>query len=206
MAFAAANCDALIVLFRFGSLHCFPNRKSVMSKSPAANRLDQPSDALFASVYSRLKQLAARQLAHDRRNTLDTTELVHELYLRVIGGRELEFEQPGQFYSYAAQAMRHILLDRARNRMRQKAGGEWIKITLNADEHLPAIEAAGQALALDEALKQLEVLDARAARIVELRWFAGVAPEEIARMLQITRRTVDRDWRFASAFLHSALK
>jgi len=178
-----------------------------MHKPPAAaKRIDQPPEELFVALYSRLKHLANRQLAHDRRNTLDTTELVHELYLRVINGRELEFEQPAQFYSYAAQAMRHILVDRARNRMRQKAGGEWVKVTLTADAHLPAIEAAEQAIQLDEALKQLEQTDARAARIVELRWFAGVSPEEIAKMLQVTRRTVDRDWRYASAFLHAALK
>ena len=91
--------------------------------------------------------------------------------------------------------------------MRQKAGGDWVKITLTANQDLlPAIESAEQALALEQALKQLEQMDERAARIVELRWFAGVAPEEIAKMLELTRRTVDRDWRFAQAFLESALK
>ena len=166
-----------------------------------------PPDELMAALYDRLKSLAHRQLARSQRNTLNTTELVHELYLRVINGNELVFEHPAQFYSYAAQAMRHILVDRARDRMRQKAGGEWVKITMTGNEDLlPAIETAEQALALEEALKQLEQQDARAARVVELRWFAGVAPEDIAKMLHLTRRTVDRDWRFASAFLHSVLK
>ena len=164
-------------------------------------------DDLIAALYDRLKQLAHQQLNRGARKTLDTTELVHELYLRVIGGRELAFEHPEQFYSYAAQAMRHILADRARDRMRQKAGGEWIKVTLTSNEDLlPAIESAEQALALDEALTELKKMDERAAHIVELRWFAGVTPERIAKMLGIARRTVDRDWRFARAFLHSVLQ
>jgi RNA polymerase sigma factor (TIGR02999 family) len=172
-----------------------------------ADRPGAPPEDLFTALYERLKKLANRQLAGGRRNTLNTTELVHELYLRVIGGRELAFEHPAQFYSYAAQAMRHILADRARARMRQKSGGEWVMVTLTSNEDLlPAIESAEQAIALEEALKQLEQLDARAARIVELRWFAGVPPAEIATMLQLTRRTIDRDWRFAGAFLHSVLK
>jgi RNA polymerase sigma factor (TIGR02999 family) len=176
---------------------------------PRAGLADRPGkapDELIAALYDRLKQLAHQQLNRGARKTLDTTELVHELYLRVIGGRELAFEHPEQFYSYAAQAMRHILADRARDRMRQKAGGEWIMVTLTAnDDLLPAIESAEQALALDKALTELEKLDERAARIVELRWFAGVTPERIAEMFGLTRRTVDRDWRFARAFLYSAL-
>ena len=171
------------------------------------DRPGKPLDELTAALYDRLKQLAHQQLARGARRTLDTTELVHELYLRVIGNDELTFEHPAQFYSYAARAMRHVLADRARARMRQKAGGEWMMVTLTANEELlPAIESAEQALALEEALQQLEQQDARAARIVELRWFVGMAPEDIAKMLQLTRRTVDRDWRFAAAFLHSALK
>jgi RNA polymerase sigma factor (TIGR02999 family) len=172
-----------------------------------AGRAGSPPDDLIAALYDRLKQLAHQQLNRGARKTLDTTELVHELYLRVIGGRELAFEHPEQFYSYAAQAMRHILADRARDRMRQKAGGEWIKVTLTSNEDLlPAIESAEQALALDEALTELRKMDERAAHIVELRWFAGLMPEHIAKVLGITRRTVDRDWRFARAFLHSVLQ
>ncbi len=163
-------------------------------------------DALMSALYGQLRKLAHQQLARGARQTLDTTELVHELYLRVIGGDELKFEYPAQFYSYAARAMRHVLVDRARGRMRQKAGSEWVMVNLTANEDLlPVIECAEQTLALDEALTQLEKVDARAANVVQLRWFAGVAPEEIARLLQLTRRTVDRDWRFAAAFLQSAL-
>ncbi len=165
-----------------------------------------PQDLLFAQCYERLKDLASRQLARGSGNTLDTTALVHELYLRVNRQRELAFEQPAQFFAYAVRAMRHLLADRARDRLRLKAGGDWIKVTLTGDSALfGMIENAEQALALEEALQRLEREDPRAARVVELHWFAGIGAEEIATMLGLARRTVDRDWRYARAFLHAAL-
>ena len=177
-----------------------------MAETPAAAAPDAaPLDDVFGAVYERLKGLASRQLARGARGTLDTTALVHELYLRLNSGRELAFAQPEQFFAYAARAMRHLLADRARNRLRWKAGGDWIKVTLTGNDALPAIESAEQALAIEEALAKLEQLDARAARVVELRWFAGLDPEQVAAALQVTRRTADRDWRFARAFLHAAL-
>jgi len=167
----------------------------------------QPVGALFDAVYDRLKAMASRQLARGSRGTLDTTALVHELWLRVNTGRELAFEHPAQFFSYAARAMRHLLADRARDRMRQKAGGDWIRMSLTGSEALhPQVESAEQALALEEALTRLEQVDARAARVVELRWFAGLSPEQVAELLGLTRRTIDRDWRYARAFLLSALE
>ena len=165
-----------------------------------------PTEDVFAEVYERLKQLASRQLGRGARGTLDTTALVHELYLRIDGGRELAFEHPAQFFAYAARAMRHLLADRARDRLRQKAGGDWIKVTLTGDALHPLVESAEQALALDEALTRLEQVDERAARVVELRWFAGLPAEQVAELLQLTRRTVDRDWRYARAFLLAALE
>lgn len=178
-----------------------------MSEPNATDTARPKSDGMFEAFYERLKRLASRQLARGAHGTLDTTALVHELYLRIYTGRELAFEQPMQFFTYAAQAMRHLLMDRARDRMRQKAGGEWVKVTLTgSDDILPAIESAEQALALDGALKQLEQIDARAARVVELRWFAGVLPDQIAEIMQLTRRTVDRDWRFARTFLLTLLQ
>ncbi len=162
--------------------------------------------ALFEQLYDRLKGLASNQLARDARNTLDTTALVHELYLRMGSRHELTFEHQAQFFAYASSAMRHLLADRARDRLRLKAGGAWIRITLTADGgQLAAIESAEQALALEEALQRLEREDPRAARIVELRWFAGLGGEDVANLLGLTRRTVDRDWRYARAFLLSAL-
>jgi RNA polymerase sigma factor (TIGR02999 family) len=91
--------------------------------------------------------------------------------------------------------------------MRQKAGGDWIKVTFTANaDAQPAIESAEQALALEEALTKLEQTDERAARVVELRYFAGLSPEQVAEVLNVTRRTIDRDWRYARAFLHATLE
>jgi RNA polymerase sigma factor (TIGR02999 family) len=177
----------------------------VTEANPAAFPSTAPLDDVFHAVYERLKGLASRQLARASRGTLDTTALVHELYLRVNTERELAFAHPEQFFAYAARAMRHLLLDRARDRLRQKAGGDWIKVTLTGEHAPQAIDNAEQALAIEQALEQLECSDARAVRVVELRWFAGLDPEQVASVLQVTRRTVDRDWRYARAFLHAAL-
>ena len=166
----------------------------------------QSADALFSAVYERLKAMAGSHLARGRAgSTLDTTALVHELYLRVGTQRELTFEKPVQFFAYAARAMRHLLADRARDRLRLRAGGAWVRVTLTGSDDRLAIDSAEQALALDEALGRLEATDPRAARVVELRYFAGLTPEQIAEALDLTRRTIDRDWRFARAFLKTEI-
>lgn len=165
------------------------------------------TDAMFSAVYARLKAMAGRQLAREPRGaTLDTTMLVHELYLRVNANRALAFEHDAQFFSYAARAMRHLLLDRARDRLRLRAGGDWQRVTLTGGDETLALETAEQALALDAALERLAAADARAARVVELRYFAGLTAEQAADVLQLARRTVDRDWRFACAFLRSEIQ
>jgi RNA polymerase sigma factor (TIGR02999 family) len=174
---------------------------------PAVSDADasQSADVLFDAVYSRLKAMAGRQLAHSPgQASLDTTALVHELYLRVSTNRELAFSHPAQFFAYAARAMRHLLRDRARDRLRQRAGGGWVRMTLTGSEPI-AITSAEQALALDEALEKLAHTDARAAQVVEMRYFAGLSLEQVADTLDLARRTVDRDWRFARAFLHDQL-
>jgi len=163
-------------------------------------------DTLFDDVYLRLKAMAGRQIANGRaENTLNATALVHELYLRINSQRELSFEHPAQFFAYAARAMRHLLSDRAGDRLRQCAGGDWLRVTLTGVDQRVAIDSAEQALALDAALHRLEQTDARAARVVELRYFAGLTLDQVAEMLALTRRTIDRDWRFARAFLHNVL-
>lgn len=165
----------------------------------------QGTDALFTEVYDRLKAMAGRRLARGARGTLDTTALVHDLYLRVGRNGGLAFAHPEQFFAYAARAMRHLLADRARDRLRQRAGGDWVRITMTGSDDRLALESADEALALDEALGKLEAVDARAARVVELAWFAGLGQEKIAEALGIGLRTVARDWRFARAFLKTEL-
>jgi RNA polymerase sigma factor (TIGR02999 family) len=167
---------------------------------------DDTVDALFAEVYSRLKLMAKRRLRAGGRHTLDTTALVHELYLRIGDNPSLKFAEPAQFLAYAARAVRHLLSDRARARLRRRAGGTWVGVTLNADEARLSIDSAEEAIALEAALERLERTDVRAARVVELRYFAGLSLEQAAQALGVARRTVDRDWEFARAFLHAELE
>jgi RNA polymerase sigma factor (TIGR02999 family) len=181
-------------------------REATVSAEAIASSAAQSANTMFDAVYARLKAMAGRQLAGRRAgSSLDTTALVHELYLRVCAKRELQFDHPAQFFAYAARAMRHLLSDRARDRLRQQMGGDWQRITFSGTEEQLAIDSAEQTLALDAALNRLEKIDARAAQVVELHFFSGLGMEQIAEFLQLTRRTVHRDWSFARAFLHDAL-
>jgi RNA polymerase sigma factor (TIGR02999 family) len=157
------------------------------------------TDELFTAVYARLKAMASRQLSMNGTPTLDTTALVHELYVKVAVGRELIFDHPFQFFRYAAQAMRHIVVDRARGRLCAKRGAG----ARQTDSHeLQVVEqTAVNVVDLDQALRQLEMADARAAELVELHYFAGLSLPQIAELLGVTVRTLSRDWRFARAFL-----
>lgn len=158
-------------------------------------------DSIYGDVYQRLKAMASRQrLRGGAPRTLCTTELVHETYLR-MGESDFRYEQSAQFFAYAARAMRHILTDAARRRMQPKRGGDQTRLDM-AD---PAVETAQLdpqlALQLDAALIALEQEDPRAARVVELHYFAGLDLQQVGEALGIARRTVDRDWRYARAFL-----
>ena len=175
-----------------------------MSKIDSAPSPQQPADAMFLGVYERLKAMASRQRVNAGSATLNTTALVHELYLKLSTSGELVFAEPAQFFDYAAQAMRHILIDRARSRMSLKRGG---------DVHMEGESAAAQVadatperlLELDDALRHLEREDQRAARLVALHYFAGLSLPEIAAMIGVTTRTLNYDWRFARAFLYKLL-
>ncbi|TXI76258.1 MAG: sigma-70 family RNA polymerase sigma factor [Dokdonella sp.] len=176
-----------------------------MSSSSTQPSPPEGTNALFAQVYDRLKAMAGKRLAGNARETLDTTALVHELYLRVGSSAELRFAHPNQFYAYAARAMRHLLADRARDRMRLRAGGDWIQVTLTGSDSRLAVDSAEQALQLEDALQRLANSDARAAQVVELTWFAGLSQEQVSETLGVARSTVARDWRFARAFLKDQL-
>ena len=174
--------------------------------TPAPQPEPADADALFAAVYDRLKAMAGRARAREHAATLDTTAIVHELYLRIGAREELRFQHPAQFFAYAARAMRHLLRDRARDRMRWRAGGDWQRVTLTDGDDRLALDSAAEALELERSLESLEAADPRAARVVELRYFAGLTHEAIADAIGVTRRTVDRDWRFARAYLAAELE
>ena len=168
--------------------------------TPAAST--RSADALFTEVYARLKAMAGQQLRRSAPDaTLETTGLVHELYVRMHAGADVAFEQPQQFFAYAARAMRHLLVDRARGRLRHRAGGEWTRTTLTGGDARLSIDSAEQALALDAALERLQAADARSAQVLELHYFAGLSIDQIADALAIAASTIDRDLRFARAFL-----
>jgi RNA polymerase sigma factor (TIGR02999 family) len=167
----------------------------------------QLSDATFAVVYDRLKSIASREISKDTAVTLNTTALVHELYERMAKLHGLDANGPRSFFAYAARAMRNILTDRARHRLAQKSGGNWLKVTVSDHHHeLLVDEMAVDVIALHDALLKLAAEDERAAQVVELRYFSGLSVEQIAEVLEVNRRTVTRDWDFARAYLHTILK
>lgn len=172
-----------------------------MSESP---RDDPALDHLFGKVYDELRKLARWQRTPMDGHTLDTTALVHELYLQMNRG-DVAFGHTKQFYAYASRAMRHLLVDRARARTREKHGGDLRRTELR--DTLPGHVAIDpqMALELDQAIRRLEADDPRAARVVELHYFAGVPLEGIADLLEVSARTVHRDWQYARAFLGAQL-
>jgi RNA polymerase sigma factor (TIGR02999 family) len=172
-----------------------------MGQMQVAVTAESRADAIYGDVYERLKAMASRQrLRGGAPRTLCTTELVHEAYLR-MGDSNFRYQQSAQFFAYAARAMRHILADAARRRLQPKRGGDQARITLT-DPVVDSVQVDPQlALQLDEALSALDNDDARAAQVVELHYFAGLDLQQVADTLGIARRTVDRDWRYARAFL-----
>jgi len=168
-------------------------------------------DRLMTLVYDELRAVARRQLRRWRPGqTLDTTALVHETYLRLVDQAGASWQDRAHFLSVAGVAMRHILVDAARRRVAKKRGGEGLRITL--DELGPdrggtdAFRQAVEILDLDEALTSLAARNERLSRLVELRFFAGLTEEETARTLGTSERTVRRDWLKARAFLFHALR
>jgi len=162
-------------------------------------------DRLFTSVYDELRRVAHRQL-RDRRagQTLDTTALIHETYLRMVDQTRAEWADRAHFFAYASRAMRTILVDYARRQGTAKRGGRQPRFSLE-DRDLPVEEQGEFLVALDEALTGLATLSDRLARTVECRFFGGMTEEETAEALQVSDRTVRRDWLKARAWLYAEL-
>lgn len=157
---------------------------------------------LLPLVYDELRKLAAQKLAHEKPGqTLQPTALVHEAYLRLVGGvHARRWSDHGHFFAAAAEAMRHILVDNARRKRRAKHGGGRHRVPL--EDAVPAPPTASDdLLALDEALTRLAAEDPEAAQVVQLRYFAGLSVEEAAQSLGMARATAYRHWTFARAWL-----
>jgi RNA polymerase sigma factor (TIGR02999 family) len=166
----------------------------------------QAASQLLPLVYEELRQLAAQKLAHEKPGqTLSATALVHEAYLRLVGPDEqAHWNSRGHFFAAAAEAMRRILINRARDKMRHKRGGGWKRIDL---DQLTVADRAGdeELIALDDCLERLALDDPTSAELVKLRFFAGLSHEEAAAALGLPRRTADRTWAYARAWLCEAL-
>ncbi|HYL99171.1 MAG TPA: sigma-70 family RNA polymerase sigma factor [Blastocatellia bacterium] len=159
-------------------------------------------DRLFPLIYDELRRLASSYMRRERRDhTLQTTALVHEAYIKMVGPQNIPWQNRVHFFAVAAKIMRRILIDRARTRNYAKRGGGAIKLSL--DEALVLTDSrAAELVALDDALNELAELDPRQSQVVELRFFGGLTVEETAQFLNISSDTVTRDWNVAKAWLY----
>jgi RNA polymerase sigma factor (TIGR02999 family) len=163
------------------------------------------AEQLLPLVYDELRKLAAAKLAQEKPGqTLQATALVHEAYLRLLGGGDPGWDSRGHFFAAAAEAMRRIVVESARRKNRARHGGGRHRVEVDLAD-LPTGLPAEDLLALDEALARLEQLDPVKARLVTLRYFAGMTIEQAAAALNISRVTAHRYWTFARAWLHQQI-
>lgn len=172
----------------------------------ARNGDSAASDVLIPLMYDSLRALARSYLAKLPANhTLDPTAVVHEAYLRLIGTGEIEWQDRAHFFAIAAGAMRNVLADHARKKKSLKRGGEWGRITISGLEDPGEDSQRIDLIALDEALAKLAQLDEQRARVVELRFLAGLDVKEAAFVMDVSTRTIERAWFGARAWLRREL-
>jgi RNA polymerase sigma-70 factor (ECF subfamily) len=177
---------------------------SLLNKLAAGNQ--EAAAQLVPLVYEELRRLAARRLRQERPDhTLQATALVHEAYVKLAAQRSAKWQNRAQFFGVASQVMRRILVDYARGQQRIRRGGKQQKVSLD-DVLLVSPERTEEVLSVHESLSRLEKLDARQARIVELRYFGGLTVEEIAEVVGISTKTVMRELNVAKAWLYGDLK
>ncbi|MBI4850632.1 MAG: sigma-70 family RNA polymerase sigma factor [Acidobacteria bacterium] len=163
-------------------------------------------EKLLPLIYQELHLLASRYLRRERPNhTIQTTALVHEAYLRLIDQKQVKWQNRAHFFAIAAQMMRRILTNYARDQHAAKRGGKTIRVELNEAIALPNIQDL-DLIALDEALNELSKTDQRKSRLIELWFFAGLTLEETAEVLEISLATAKRDWTLARAWLYRSIK
>jgi RNA polymerase sigma factor (TIGR02999 family) len=165
------------------------------------------AEQLLPLVYDELRKLAAQRLAQEKPGqTLEATALVHEAYLRLVEGEKVQdWNSRGHFFAAAAEAMRRILVDQARRKLSLRRGGKLQRRPIEEQE-IEAPEAPSDVLEVHEALQRFQDVDATAAQIVKLRYFAGMTIPQAAEALGISPSTADRSWAYARAWLHTALK
>lgn len=164
-----------------------------------------PANELFELLYSELRQLASQQSRRHGNADVHTTTLVHEAYLRFKGAGNLRLEDRRHFLAYASRVMRSIIVDHARQRLALKRGAGGVPVTLDTDVSAAAPGNDSEIVEVDEALAKLASLDERLAKIVELKYFGDMSHEEIADVLEVSLRTVQRGWEKARLFLSASL-
>jgi RNA polymerase sigma factor (TIGR02999 family) len=163
-------------------------------------------DALFAAAYAELRRLARARLREGARDVvLDTTCLVHESYLRFVSTGELRAEDRRSFFAYASQVMRSVIVDTARERIAKKRGGDRSHLTLSTKILAGVADGSETVLKVHEALETLEQAEPRLAQVAQMRYFGGYSEKEIAETLDLTERTVQRDWEKARLILAEIL-
>ncbi len=163
-------------------------------------------DKLMPLVYDEMRRIAHRYMQNEREgHTLQTTALINEAYVRLVGRQKIEWQNRAHFYAVTAQVMRQVLIDHARRLHMAKRGGSAQRVTLDEAVTM-SVERAEELLALDEALVELARLDPRKGRVVELRYFGGLSMEDSADVLGISLMTVRRDWRAAKAWLFQRMR
>ena len=166
-----------------------------------AHQRKDASGELLPLVYEQLRAIANNRMREERAgHTLQATALVHEAYMKLVNGPEVDWESRAHFFRAAAEAMRRILIDHARKRKSEKRGGGRAALPINVVD-LAEEADPDQVLALEEAMQRLEAEDARAAEVVKLRFYAGLSVEETAEAMGVSERTVMREWAFARARL-----
>jgi RNA polymerase sigma factor (TIGR02999 family) len=193
--------------FFFGINHKIMNKPPAKDVTQMLRNLNAGSESapseLIALVYDELRRLAQSYLRHERAgHTLQATALVHEAFLRLVDATEITWQDRTHFFAVAANAMRRILVDYAREKQADKRGGMWRKVSLNEAIGFPSQDNEIDIVALNDALEKLSNFDPQQSKVVELRFFGGLTIEETAQALNISPRTVKREWTVAKAWLH----
>ncbi len=191
----------------------FPITSIMANKKQEINRLlneigcgsEEAYSELFSMVYNQLHGLAYRQIINEPNLSLTKTALVHELYLKLFRQKKLDLEGKTHFFAIAARSMRQILIDYARKKKREKRGGK-IQTVTYVDEIIKAEQEVDNLICIDQALNNLAEFDHRMAEIVELHYFGGLSHDQIAKLLNISERTVYRDWATARGWLYKEIK